>query len=427
MYKLIRNREKNIAEKEAQKTELQKLKADNYQYQLEIEQVVNYFASSINQKNSVDEMLWDVARNCIAKLGFEDCVIYLIDEERKVLIQKAAWGPKTTNENKIINPIDIPLGKGIVGSVAASGNASVVTDTSKDSRYIIDDDVRLSEIAVPIIDNGKVIGVIDSEHPQKKFYTERHLQILTTIASLCADKIDKIKAEQLTREKEIEVLKLQKDLATSQLTTLRTQMNPHFIFNALNSIQQYILQGNVDEANRYLSKFSKLQREILNNSSQPFIALEKEIEMLTLYLQLEELRFGHTFTYQISIAEKIDTSEIPVPTMIIQPFIENAIWHGLMAKEGDKKLHINFELTTDDFLICTIKDNGIGREASAKLKEVRPSEEKHQSRGLSLIYDRLNMLEQQHKQTFKAQVNDILNNKNEVAGTQVVLTLYTAY
>jgi two-component system, LytTR family, sensor kinase len=428
MYKLIKNREKNIAEKEAQKTELQKLKADNYQYQLEIEQVVNYFASSINQKTSIDEMLWDVARNCIARLGFEDCVIYLLDEKQNVLIQKAAWGPKTTDENKIINPIDIPIGKGIVGSVASSGYPSVVTDTSKDNRYIIDDDdVRLSEIAVPIIDNGKVIGVIDSEHPQKNFYTERHLQILITIASLCADKIDKIKAEQLTREKEIEVLKLQKDLATSQLTTLRTQMNPHFIFNALNSIQQYILKGNVDEANRYLSKFSKLQRQILNNSSQAFITLEKEIEMLTLYLQLEELRFGHSFTYQVLIDEKIDTTEIPVPTMIIQPFIENAIWHGLMAKEGDKNLSIHFNITTEDLLVCIIRDNGIGREASARLKEVRPSEEKHQSRGLALIYERLNMLEQQHKQTFKAVVSDIVNNKNEISGTQVILTMYIAY
>ncbi len=427
LYKLIKTREKNIAEKESQKTELQKLKADSYQYQLEIEQVVNYFASSINQKNSIDEMLWDVARNCIAKLGFEDCVIYLIDNERKVLIQKAAWGPKTTNENKINNPIDIPIGKGIVGSVASSGYPSVVTDTSKDSRYIIDDDIRLSEIAVPIIDNGKVIGVIDSEHPQKNFYTERHLQILITIASLCADKIDKINAEQLTREKEMEVLKLQKDLATSQLTTLRTQMNPHFIFNALNSIQQYILMGNVDEANRYLSKFSKLQREILNNSSEQFIKLEKEIEMLNLYLQLEELRFGHTFSYQIKVSDKIDVAEIPIPTMIIQPFIENAIWHGLMAKIGDKKLSIIFEIVEADLLLCTIKDNGIGREASAKLKEVRIANEEHQSKGLSLVYDRLSILQQQYKQIFDAKISDILDDDAVLLGTQVVLSIYIGY
>ncbi len=424
LYRLLKLREKNIAEREAQKTELQKLKADNYQYQLEIEQVVSYFASSINQKNSIDELLWDVARNCIARLGFEDCVIYLVDEKRNVLVQKAAWGHKTNTENQIVNPIEIPVGRGIVGAVAKSGKAEIVADTAKDYRYLIDDDIRLSEIAVPITINEKVTGVIDSEHPQKGFYTDRHLQILITIASLCADKIDKIKAEQLTREKEIEVLKLQKDLATSQLTTLRAQMNPHFIFNALNSIQQFILQGNVEEANRYLSRFSKLQREILNNSTQQFITLEKEIEILTLYLQLEELRFGHTFTYQLNTGSDIETAETRIPTMIIQPFIENAIWHGLMAKMGDKILSIDFAMTEDDFLVCTIKDNGIGRAASALLKEVRPGQEKYQSKGLSLVYDRLGMLQQQYRQEFRADVSDIMQD-GIVAGTQVVLKMYT--
>ncbi len=427
LYRLLKLREKNIAEKEAQKTELQKLKADNYQYQLEIEQVVNYFASSISQKDSIDELLWDVARNCIARLGFEDCVIYLADEERQVLVQKAAWGHKTTSENNIVNPIEIPVGTGIVGTVAETGKGEIVADTSKDTRYLVDDEVRLSEITVPIIENGKVIGVIDSEHPQKGFYTDRHLQILLTIASLCADKMDKIRAGQLTREKEIELLKLQKDLATSQLTTLRAQMNPHFIFNALNSIQQYILQGNVDEANRYLSRFSKLQREILNNSSQQFITLEKEIAILTLYLQLEELRFGHTFAYQVITGSNIDTAEIRIPTMILQPFIENAIWHGLMTKNGEKKLTIDFALTQEDLLVCTIRDNGIGRNASALLKEQRPAREKHQSKGLSLVYNRLNMLQQQYRQTFQATVSDITGADGTVTGTQVVAILYIGH
>jgi two-component system, LytTR family, sensor kinase len=422
LYRLLKQREKAIAEKEAQKTELQKLKADNYQYQLEIEKVVNYFAFSINQKNTVDEMLWDVARNCIAHLGFEDCVIYL--REKDVLVQKAAWGPKTTLENKIINPIDIPLGRGIVGAVGKSGKPERIADTSLDNRYIIDDDSRLSEIAVPIVSDGEVVGVIDSEHPQKGFYTERHLQILTTIASLCADKMDKIKAEQLTREKELELLKLQKDLATSQLTTLRAQMNPHFIFNALNSIQQYILQGHVEEANRYLSRFSKLQREILNNSNQQFITLEKEIELLTLYLQLEQLRFDQTFTWHIITDERIDPDEIRIPTMVVQPFIENAIWHGLMAKTGNKKVDVHFLLASDDYLHCIISDNGIGREASARLKQASMANEKHHSKGLSLVSDRLQILEQQYKQTFHVSIQDILGENGEVAGTRVTLVMY---
>jgi two-component system, LytTR family, sensor kinase len=424
LYRLLKLREKTIAEKEAQKTELQKLKADNYQYQLEIEQVVNYFAFSINQKNTVDEMLWDVARNCIAHLGFEDCVIYLRDMERNVLVQKAAWGPKTTPENKIVNPIDIPLGRGIVGAVAKSGKPERIADTSNDNRYIIDDDSRFSEIAVPIVSNGEVVGVIDSEHPAKGFYTERHLQILTTIASLCADKMDKIKAEQLTREKELELLKLQKDLATSQLTTLRAQMNPHFIFNALNSIQQYILQGHVEEANRYLSRFSKLQREILNNSNQQFITLEKEIELLTLYLQLEQLRFDQTFTWHIATDEQIDPDEIKIPTMVVQPFIENAIWHGLMAKTGSKKVEVHFLLASDDYLHCIISDNGIGREASTRLKQASLSNGKHHSKGLLLVSDRLQILEQQYKQTFHVSIQDVVNDEGAVAGTRVTLVMY---
>ncbi len=127
----------------------------------------------------------------------------------------------------------------------------------------------------PSSDNDEALGVINAEHSQKDFYTQRHLQILTTVASLLAEKIEKIKAEQQTYEAEVQVLKINKDLATSQLTALRAQMNPHFIFNALNSVQQYILQGNVTEANKYLSKFSKLQREILNYSSPEFYSPAK--------------------------------------------------------------------------------------------------------------------------------------------------------
>ena len=186
-YFLLRRREKIIQKREAEKTELQTLKAISYQYQLEIEQVVNYFATSMSEQRTVDDMLWDVARNCISKLGFEDCVIYLKDNKRNMLVQKAAWGPKTAEENLIVNPIEIPVGKGIVGTVALTGKAELINDCSLDDRYIVDDKARYSELTVPMMNEGRLFGVIDSEHPQKNFYTERHLQILTTIASLCAE------------------------------------------------------------------------------------------------------------------------------------------------------------------------------------------------------------------------------------------------
>lgn len=422
---IIKRRDKIIRQRESQKTEIQKLKAISFQYQLEIEQVIGYFASSINEQPTIDQMLWDVAKNCIAKLGFEDCVIYLKDETKNKLVQKAAWGPKTTDEDKIVNPIEIELGTGIVGAVALSGKATIINDTSADTRYIVDDAIRYSEITVPILDNGKVIGIIDSEHHEKNFYTDRHLQILTTIASLCADKMDKMNAEQLTREKELELVTLNKDLATSQLTALRAQMNPHFIFNALNSVQQFILKGDVDQANRYLSKFSRLQREVLNNSDQNFISLEKEIEILTIYLELEQLRFNENFDYSILLDEEMDPEELKIPPMILQPFIENAIWHGLMPKQGLKKLSIQFKLIDDNMLECIIEDNGIGREAALRLKSESQSGNLHKSRGLGLVYDRLRLLQQQFRKPFTVTLSDITDASGAVSGTRVSLVMYT--
>lgn len=319
----------------------------------------------------------------------------------------------------------IPVGRGIVGCVAESGKPETIGDTSADSRYILDDARRLSEIAVPIISNGDVIGVIDSEHREKDFFDEHHLHILITIASLCADKIDKIKAQQLTREKEIEVIKLNRDLATSQLTALRAQMNPHFTFNTLNSIQQYILMGNVTEANRYLSKFARLQREILNHCEKNFIPLEKEKEMLDLYLQLEQLRFHDSFHYSIFIDEEIDADEVKLPPMLVQPFVENAIWHGLMPKQGEKALVVEFTLHTEEIVCCTVRDNGIGREASERLKRTPAGVEVHTSKGLSLVYRRLDILRKQYGQVFDVQISDATDEQGNVTGTAVSLLLFT--
>ncbi len=170
----------------------------------EIERTINYFSTSLFGKNTVDEILWDVAKNCIGRLGFVDCVIYLLDEEKQLLVQKAAYGNKNPNDFEIYAPIDIPMGEGIVGHVAKLGSALLVEDTSKDSRYIADDETRLSELAVPLIYNNKLIGVIDSEHPEKNFFTQHHLDILNTISSLCANKVIRAMAE-MEREKALKV------------------------------------------------------------------------------------------------------------------------------------------------------------------------------------------------------------------------------
>lgn len=424
-YAIIKQREKTIKKKEAEKTEIEKIKAGNYQYQLEIEKVIGFFGATIHQHDNADELLWDVSKNLIGKLGFEDCMIYMWNEDKTVLLQKAGYGIKGSMQIEINKNIyHVPKGKGIVGATVESGHYLLVNDTSLDSRYFsADGKIMLSELCVPISHNNEAIGAINTEHSEKNFYTDRHLQILTTIASMLADKIDMIGTQQHSREKEMEVLKLNKDLATSQLTTLRAQMNPHFIFNALNSVQQYILQGNITEANRYLSKFSKLQREVLNHSDQNFISLEKELEVLSLYLELEQLRFDGSFIYEIKMDAAIDTDEIKIPPMIVQPFIENSIWHGLMPKQGERWVHIHFSLSSEDLLICTVTDNGIGRQAAARLKQNGHTQ--HKSKGLSLVYDRLNILRQQYDQAFDVSIKDIVDNNNLPAGTEVKLHIYT--
>lgn len=172
------------------------MKELNLQKQINYLMVINDFALSLIEQNTIDEIVWDVAKNAIAKLGFVDCVIYLFDEDEEFLIQKAAHGPKSPEYIDILNPITIKKGAGIVGTVAATGLPELVHDTTDDKRYIVDDAARQSEIAVPIKIGQKVLGVIDSEHPDKNFYSSFHLDVLMTIASMVATKLQQAKAQE---------------------------------------------------------------------------------------------------------------------------------------------------------------------------------------------------------------------------------------
>jgi PAS domain S-box-containing protein len=206
---------------------IQVLADKNRKKELETEITINYFAQSLFKANSVDEVLWGLAKDCISRLEFVDCVIYLIDEASNILVQKAAHGPKNPIDFDIHNPITITLGNGIVGSVAKSGIAEIISDTSKDERYILDDDMRLSEIAVPIKLGEKVIGVIDSEHPKKDFYTDRHLRILTTISKLVANRIDKLKEQEDKERLQKEIVQMNESLERQvlQKTKENIQLN----------------------------------------------------------------------------------------------------------------------------------------------------------------------------------------------------------
>jgi len=154
--------------------------------------ILNYFATSLFDKKTINEVVLDVTKNCISKLNLEDCVVYLIDESKKNLIQAAAFGNKNNAEQKIVSPIIISIGDGIVGHVAATGIPELVNDITKDSRYILDDKQRCSELTVPVFLEKEIIGVIDSENSQKNFFSENHLSQFRLIAQLLEKKITPI-------------------------------------------------------------------------------------------------------------------------------------------------------------------------------------------------------------------------------------------
>ncbi|MGN6266941.1 MAG: histidine kinase, partial [Ginsengibacter sp.] len=300
-YRIMRNREKKIRDFNATRIELEKLRAENFKDLLEREQINNFFSTSLLLKYDVDEILWDVTKNLISKLDFEDCLIYLWNEDKTRMVQRAGFGLKDSKELMMRFPYDLAMGEGIVGTVAQTGVPLIVPDTRKDPRYLPEGYSGLSEICVPIKYEDELLGVIDSEHSQLGFFNQNHLQMMNTIAALMAAKIKSIEADQELRRQKAEIDNISKQLTELQLAALRSQMNPHFIFNALNSIKKFVLSNDAENADVYLSKFSKLIRLILNTTREANISLEKELEMLTLYLELEKLRFGAKLNYRVYV------------------------------------------------------------------------------------------------------------------------------
>src|SRR6185295_7264690 len=170
-------------------------------------------------------------------------------------------------------------------------------------------------------------------------------------------------------------------IAEIRMTALRSQMNPHFIFNSLNSIQHFITTKEKEEALNYLSKFSKLIRQILENSRENTVSIANELQLLQLYVQLEQLRFSNKFTYHLHTDEELDIENTEIPPLLIQPYVENAILHGLVSKNGNGELNLSFE-KKNGALICKVEDNGIGRKQSAMLLEKKES--KHKSLGIKV-------------------------------------------
>jgi hypothetical protein len=202
---------------------------------------------------------------------------------------------------------------------------------------------------------------------------------------------------------------------------LRAQMNPHFIFNAMNSIQSFVTTNDSYSAEKYLARFSRLMRYILENSSKQYVCFEDELKMLRLYIELEQLRFDNKFTFEINVPADIDSEFIFIPPMLSQPYIENAIVHGLCNRiDNNGILKISYEIV-DKLLICLIEDNGIGRANAELLKSQKT--ELHKSMGMQVTKERFDMLAKSNKVDFSTEVIDLLDDNLKPSGTKVKLVI----
>ncbi len=212
---------------------------------------------------------------------------------------------------------------------------------------------------------------------------------------------------------------LRNKVTASQLTALKSQMNPHFLFNTLNSLQDLILKHDIKNSNYYLNKFSLLMREILDISGKDEISLAREIKLLDTYLELEKLRFGDEFKFIIHVDKEIDSDHLQLPPMIIQPFIENALKHGLLHKKGEKNLSIEFCIK-HDILICEIVDNGVGRKRSEEIKA--RNTRTHQPFATEATDKRMDLLNSFNDKHYSFDIIDLFEN-DQALGTKVIISI----
>jgi len=214
---------------------------------------------------------------------------------------------------------------------------------------------------------------------------------------------------------------LEKRIAQEKQEYLLKQMNPHFLFNTLNSIQYFMFRNDKIATNEYMSKFAMLLRKTLENSEKEFIAIKDEIETLHLYIELEQLRFKNKFAFSFDIDENIDTIQQKIPPMIIHPFVENAINHGLQFVENDGKLTITISQSAHQAIICTIEDNGIGRKKSEEIKNIK--NKNHQSLGTSITSERLKILKTNKSDKLEVTFIDLEDEYKKPMGTKVIVTI----
>ncbi|WP_298520690.1 tetratricopeptide repeat protein [uncultured Kordia sp.] len=217
------------------------------------------------------------------------------------------------------------------------------------------------------------------------------------------------------------LLNNEKKILTLEQDMLRSQMNPHFVFNSLNSIKQYIISNEQKNAVHYLNKFAKLIRKILDASRVKVVSLSDELETMDLYMSIENIRFSNEINFEVLVDESINLEQIKIPSLVLQPFLENALWHGLSSKKGEKNIKLSVSKTQGDFVTIAIEDNGIGREAAQKIAANKIV--KRKSIGITLTKNRLTNFVKGFKNSFTIHFMDLKDQYENPRGTEVVLNI----
>jgi hypothetical protein len=256
---------------------------------------------------------------------------------------------------------------------------------------------------------------------QKHFSEQLWFRMILWLLALLSGVLLVVKYMQYKRSKAEEANRIEKIISELRLKSLQSQLNPHFIFNSLNAIQQFINTENKKSANDYLSKFARLMRLYLNGSDTMFISLEQEIEVLKLYCNLEHLRFADKFQYSIQVEEGLPLSQYKVPAMLLQPYVENAIKHGLIPTVKENKLLTIVVKSIEDGIVCIIEDNGMGRSKSMEMKKGRSTD--HKSMGNKISKERLEMIRSLKLGNISEIITDIVDQKGQISGTNVQIII----
>lgn len=329
---------------------------------------------------SFDELCKQLVNSFTSDLRYNLAALYLMDDEGNFSLKARQSSKKIDAEF----PTIITCGK----------NETTITAIHKVNRalgHVADTPWEI----LPVEYDGGLMALIALTAHATPISIKGDKRAVEKLMALFTSVLVNYRAEEEMKKKEEMLAHINALLSESQLVSLRAQMNPHFVFNCLNSIQQSIVMKQYNEASTYLNKFSRLFRMVLNNSSRSLITLEEEINVLTLYLELEHMRFQEKFDYHIEVSDDMDVEEIMIPSMLLQPFVENALWHGLMHKESDRKLDIRFYMRDEEVFICEIEDNGIGRERAAEIKRMKAETKANESKGIKISTDRLNLISMQ--------------------------------